>query len=273
MIVQRVFWGLGVSVVCACSATSAIGGAALVKAPVEQQCSHHGLEGCPELVSGVALYVDGDKSAATQKLRLAASKNVPADLKRFAQAISVALPGKAGGEIIAILTGDNGLSERANNAQEQFTHSDELESVPSLRSQSEKEPLARVERAQLSMAAQNDPMRLTTASVFPLRDPDKAICELGGSKAVCARLEAGPLVVTDAMTPPGCSTELMIGATNADGRFGWIAPTNSPGFHGARFLVRPDQWLAIAARSASLDDTGDDRCYVTWAAFKPRLWL
>ncbi|MEY4544383.1 MAG: hypothetical protein RL685_578 [Pseudomonadota bacterium] len=130
-----------------------------------------------------------------------------------------------------------------------------------------------VERVQLSMAAQSDPRRMTTESVTPLRAADKALCDIGGSKAVCVRLESGPLVVTDAMTPLGCKEELIIGATNADGRVGWLVPTNSPGFHCARFFVRPSQWVVVAARSQSLEDPGDERCYVTWAAFKPRAWL
>jgi hypothetical protein len=37
---------------------------ALIKAPVEQQCAGYGLKGCPDLVDGVLLYVDGDKIGA-----------------------------------------------------------------------------------------------------------------------------------------------------------------------------------------------------------------
>ena len=81
------------------------------------------------------------------------------------------------------------------------------------------------------------------------------------------------LLVTDAITPPGCTTELVIGVTNAAGRIGWVAPANSPGFHGARFFVRSNQWVVVAARGMSIDDPGDERCYVTWAAFKPRVWM
>jgi hypothetical protein len=257
-----VMWG--------CAASSALGGAALIKPPVEQQCSRYGLKGCPELVDGVILYVGGDEPTAKHQLRKAASKNVPADLQRFAQAISAVLPAKSGGEIAAILTGDiandgeisdpSGQVVGIRNSATDGSHPGGFPSGP--------EPMG--ERAQLSMAAQTDPMRLTTESAFPLRDADKATCQLAGSDGVCVRLEAGPLVVTDAMTPPACSTELIIGATDANGRFGWLAPTNSPGFHGARFLVRPDQWVVVAARSVT-HEPGDERCYVTWAAFKPRI--
>jgi hypothetical protein len=196
--------GAGISM-CACAATSALGGSALIKAPVEQQCSRYGLKGCPELVDGVILYVDGDERGGTQQLERAAAKNTPAELKRFAQALSTVLPAKTGGRIVAILTGQ--------------------------------EPPAA-------------PAREAAESVGSNADGDE-----------------------DAITPPGCKQELIIGATNADGRVGWLAPTSSPGFHGARFFVRPSQWVVVAARSETLDEPGDERCYVTWAAFKPRAWL
>lgn len=237
---------------------SALAGSALVKVPVEQQCSRYGLKGCPDLVEGVVLYLDGDQRAATTKLRRAASKNVPTEVKRFARAISVALPDKVSGEIVAILTGDDPKDGDVNGPSDRLARH---ESAPDTRSHFASGKVSRAERAQLSMAAQSDPLRLTTESVFPLRNVDKAMCEVGGASAVCVKLKAGPLVVTDAMTPPGCSTQLIIGTTNASGHFGWIAPTSSPGFHGARFLVRPDQWVVVAAPSASLDDAGSDSCY------------
>jgi hypothetical protein len=279
---------IGSVVMCACAATSALGGSALVKAPVEQQCSRYGLKGCPELVDGVLLYVSGDERAATLRLKRAASKNVPAKIQRFARAISIALPAESGSEIVAILTGEvadeehddgidnEGIDEEAL-AEEEADEEDTEESTGarasfSGRFQSGATP-ARFERVQLSMAAQTDPTRLTTESVSPLRDADRTLCQIGGSDAVCVRLESGPLIVTDAVTPPGCTTELIIGATNADGRIGWIAPASSPGFHGARFFVRSNQWVVVAARGSNIDEPGDERCYVTWAAFKPRVWM
>lgn len=257
---------------CACAASTALGGSALIKAPVEQQCTRHGLEACPDLVNGIVLYVEGDEPGAEQMLRRAASKNTPGDVKRFARAISTILPSETGQQIAAMLTGEPDM--QGGSASRKAAARDE----PSESLAAANEPLlagkvtGRLERVQLSMAAQTDPLRLTTETVIPLRDADKALCKLGDSNAVCVRLESGPLVVTDAMTPPGCTTDLIIGAADANGRFGWIAPTTAPGFHGARFFVRSNQWVLVAARSTSLDDEGDDRCYVTWAAFKPRVW-
>ncbi|MEY4544384.1 MAG: hypothetical protein RL685_579 [Pseudomonadota bacterium] len=102
----------------ACAAASALGGSALIKAPVEKECSRSGLQACPELVEGVVLYVDGNEQAATQQLKRAASKNAPADLKRFAQAIAVVLPAKTGGPIVAILTGQEVPAAPAKDAAE-----------------------------------------------------------------------------------------------------------------------------------------------------------
>jgi len=251
---------------CACGASQALGGSALIKAPVEQQCSRYGLKGCPELVDGVLLYVDGDEGAATRKLRRAAGKNVPEDVQRFAAAIAAVLPAESGGAIAALLTGDVSTT--------QPTTDDAASATPEPAGPSTKGSLAtRSERIQLTMAAAADPMRMTTESVFPLRDADRAMCQIAGGNAVCVRLETGPLVVTDAMTPPGCATELLIGATSIDGRIGWIAPTSTPGFHGAKFFVRPSQAVVVAAPNMTLDDAGNEHCYITWAAFKPRVVL
>lgn len=266
---RATFVSMGISLmVCACGAASALGGSALIKAPIEKKCSQYGLKGCPELVDGVILYVEGDEGAATQKMRRAASKNVPEEVQRLAQVIAATVPGEAGAEIAAILTGEVLSGDGASQPE---PRNDASEDDGSPTAQPSPRTLARLEHVQLALSAQADPLRLTTESVTPLRNPDKASCEVGGSGAVCVRLEVGPLVVTDAMTPPGCATELVIGATDASGRFGWIAHTNAPGFHGARYFVRPSQWVIVAARNMPLDDEGDDRCYVTWAAFKPRM--
>ena len=117
---------LGGSVtMCACAASSALGGSALIKAPIEQQCASHGLKGCPELVDGVMLYVDGDEPAAKRQLKLGASKNVPADLQRFAQAISTVLPAKTGGFVTEILTGQITQDHPENDPSKQVATSDE----------------------------------------------------------------------------------------------------------------------------------------------------
>src|SRR5688572_12260929 len=83
-------------------------GSMLVKVPVEQQCAGYGLRGCPELVDGVILYVDGDKPGAVHKLKEAAAKNSPEQIRPFAQAIKGVVPGEAGAEIALILSGDVG---------------------------------------------------------------------------------------------------------------------------------------------------------------------
>ena len=268
-IASRLFT-LGSSIIIsACGASAPLGGSALIKEPVAQQCARQGIQGCADLVDGIILYVDGDKSAAGIELRRAAAKNAPADLRRFAAALEPFLPTSTGREIAALLAID-GPAGKGGGVTAEVATEPEGDIGAAVLTQPWPESASRIERAQLAMSVQTDPKRLTTESVFPLRDPDKAICSLAAGYTLCVSLESGPLIVTDATTPPGCETELVIGAATDDGLLGWLAPTH-PGFHGSRFLVRPDQRVVVAARNADPEVPGDERCFVTWAAFRPRL--
>jgi hypothetical protein len=121
------------------------------------------------------------------------------------------------------------------------------------------------------MAAPLDPSRLLTDSVAPQRDSGKTICEVAEEPGVCVRRDQGPLVLTDAMVPTTCRTELYIGASDLAGKTAWVIHANGPGFHGGRYLIRADQRVMIAARGVGLNTDGDDRCFVTWAGFRPRM--
>jgi hypothetical protein len=57
----------------------------VLKQPVAQRCEAAGLKGCPEVVDGVVAYVEGNETAATEKLRAGAAQNSPEDVKKFAQ--------------------------------------------------------------------------------------------------------------------------------------------------------------------------------------------
>ena len=67
---------------------AACGGATIVlKSPVEDQCNKTGLQGCPDVVGGVLVYVDGDKPKGKDQMLRGAAQNAPEKVKAFAQAI------------------------------------------------------------------------------------------------------------------------------------------------------------------------------------------
>ncbi len=255
-------------------------GSMMIKPPVEQKCSGYGLKGCGELVDGVVLYVDGDKPGALHKLKEAAAKNSPAQIRPFAKALKQVIPGDAGAEIAEILSGeiaaesDAAAPVQAPLASQTTPTAPPPTAVPvSVRPPGQDAPRVDpgLEHVELALAAPVDPSRLLTDSIVPQREPTKTVCEVAGANSTCVRKGTGPFVVTDAVTPLGCKTDLFIGASDYTGKMNWIVQTNSPGFHGARFLLRSDQWLTVAARGVPTTAEGDDRCIVTWAGFRPRM--
>jgi hypothetical protein len=128
-----------------------------------------------------------------------------------------------------------------------------------------------VEHVDLAMAAPVDPSRLVVETVGPQRDPTKAVCEVAGTYATCVKRQAGPLIVTDAVAPSRCRTELFIGASDESGKLTWFVEANAPGVHGGRLFVRSDQMLTIAARGVGVKTEGGPLCVVTWAGFRPRI--
>lgn len=249
----------------------------MIKPPVEQKCSGYGLKGCGELVDGVVLYVDGDKPAAVHKLKEAAAKNSPAQIRPFAKALKEVLPSDAGAEIAEILSGEIAPEGEAGSVQAQLAVPTVAPPAPApqraeglaARDTSHVDP--GLEHVELALAAPLDPSRLFTDSISPQREPTKTICEVAGSNSTCVRKGTGPFVITDAVTPISCKAELFIGASDYTGKMNWIVQTNSPGFHGAHFLLRSDQWLTVAVRGVLPAADGDDRCLVTWAGFRPRM--
>lgn len=254
----------------------------MIKAPVEQKCAGYGLKGCDQLVDGVVLYVNGDKDAAVLALKRAAAANSAAQLRPFAGAIKTVISGETGDQIAAILSGDV-RAPTAVVVSASATNMDGVTPAPSVVQGSvvatpQPAPAPSVARSdpafehlELALAAPVDPSRLFTESVSPQREPTKTVCEVAGSNSTCVRKGTGPFVITDAVTPVSCKAELFIGASDYTGKMSWIVQTNAPGFHGARFLLRSDQWLTIATRGVPTNADGDDRCIVTWAGFRPRM--
>ena len=67
---------------------AACGGASIIlKSPVEDQCNKHGLRGCPDVVGGVMIYIDGDKPKGKDQMARGAAQNAPEKVKEFAQAV------------------------------------------------------------------------------------------------------------------------------------------------------------------------------------------
>jgi hypothetical protein len=253
---------------------------AMIKAPVESKCAGYGLKGCDVLVDGVVMYIDGNKEGATLKLKQAAAKNSPAQIRPFAKAIKSIVPGEDGALIAEILSGEVEAHARATA---EATDSPGRPPAPSAGSASalpvasapppEDKPrsTARMEHVDLALAAPLDPSRLVTSSAAPLRDAAKTVCEVAGTYATCVRLDQGPIVLTDAISPTACKTELYVGAADSTGKTVWVIQANSPGLHGGRYLVRSDQRIMVAARGVGMQVEGDDRCFVTWAGFRPRM--
>jgi hypothetical protein len=276
----------GCVLTCSCAA-----GSMLVKGPVEQQCAGYGLRGCPDLVDGVILYVDGDKPGAVHKLKEAAAKNSPEQIRPFAKALKGVLPGEAGAEIALILSGDVGPApsqepmRAAHEAPRRTSDAPTATTDTATGRESDadaerKAPpaevlrtTARLEHVEMALVAPVDPSRLVTESTSPQSGGQlQGACDLAGTNGMCTMRPPGsPLVITDAVTPSACKTELFIGAADLEGKFEWFVQTNSPGFQGSRFLVKSGQWLAFVARGVPTNKALDPRCVVTWAGFRPRI--
>jgi hypothetical protein len=275
---------------CAMAAGCAAG-AMMVKGPVQQQCAGYGLQGCPELVDGVVLYLDGEKTAARIKLKQALAKNSPAQIRPFAKVLKDTVPGDAGAELAEILSGEidveaattpaaRGTLASAPTGVVAAPASPVLASVATPREGitdggASAEPLRSAvhgaEPVLLAIAASVDPSRLMTESITPLRDVARYECEVLGKPSVCVRRQAGPVVVTDVVSPTGCTAELYVAAADTGGAIRWAFPITAAGTHGAHFFVRGDEQLTVAVRGGALGQAGDVRCAAIWSGFRPRI--
>jgi outer membrane protein OmpA-like peptidoglycan-associated protein len=67
---------------------AACGGASVVlRSPIEDRCNQAGLQGCPDIVGGVLVYIDGDKPNGKDQMTRGAAANAPDKVKAFAQTI------------------------------------------------------------------------------------------------------------------------------------------------------------------------------------------
>lgn len=64
------------------------GGAQLIlKPPIEDRCNAAGVQGCPEIVQGALVYIEGDKVAGKDQMVHGAAQNAPDKVKSFAKSI------------------------------------------------------------------------------------------------------------------------------------------------------------------------------------------
>lgn len=64
------------------------GGAQLIlKPPMESQCNQAGITGCPEIVEGALIYIEGDQAKGKDQMLRGTATNAPDNVKKFAKAI------------------------------------------------------------------------------------------------------------------------------------------------------------------------------------------
>jgi OOP family OmpA-OmpF porin len=68
----------------------ACGGVSIVlKSPIQDQCDKAGVQGCPEIVDGALVYIEGDKPTGKDRMLRGAAQNAPEKVKVFAGALRV----------------------------------------------------------------------------------------------------------------------------------------------------------------------------------------
>lgn len=254
-------------------AASGCGAASLVlKEPLVTRCSDAGLKGCPALAEGVVQYIDGDKAAATEKLKLAAGANAPDKLVQFATAAKAiaSLPGASSyakpiSDALDILVVG---AEAKSSAQTAVTDAAREAASANARSTPGAAPAE----------AAFDPKRSRTETVNPAMAKGATFCdswkvETPQPGGYCSKIRSfiGPLVVTDVHSAGNCPDELFLVAGNPDTP-AWSISTNTAfSIHGARYVVTDDQPLYVAARSTTAGAAlkKSSACSVTWSGYKP----
>jgi OOP family OmpA-OmpF porin len=59
----------------------------VIKSPIEEQCNKAGVTGCPEMVDGAMVYIQGDKVKGKDQMLRGAAQNAPDNVKKFAAGI------------------------------------------------------------------------------------------------------------------------------------------------------------------------------------------
>jgi OmpA-OmpF porin, OOP family len=74
-----------VPTVLGCGAAGGV--SVMFKSPIEERCNKAGIQGCPEVVDGALVYIEGDKPKGKDQMLRGAAQNAPEKVKEFAKAI------------------------------------------------------------------------------------------------------------------------------------------------------------------------------------------
>jgi hypothetical protein len=229
------------------------GGATIIlKSPVESKCSAQGLKGCPELVDGVLLYVEGKEDEGKDKLLRGAAQNAPGKVKKFAKAIKELdkIPGTQKymapimkvADILANAKGDPAAKKGGGPADQ-----DDGEGPPA-------GPVA-------------DGAATDGSTVTPSTSPNRVPCGgLAAGFGYCVFVTTGPMVLTQLAVSPGCPSEMIVGVATSSNTMElprWVA-RNPHGLGHDRAMVRRGESLFLGVQASA-----DNRCSLTWAGFRP----
>jgi hypothetical protein len=254
----------------------------VIKPPVQQRCEAAGLKGCPEVVDGVMLYVEGDEAGATEKLRAGAAQNSPEDVRKFAQALVEVsgLPGASqfAGPVTQIAKLLVTQASAKGSVQTTVAVTTVAVAPTATATRPVELPAAsspdRAELAMFALTAPVDPTRTETESLSFAGTTAPVTCEVAGNAALCVSRRVGPLMVTDMLALSGCPGRLFLGASVADsGAMGlrWFAEASSAGLTGARLFVSGGEWLQVIFVPNAKADPRDPKCVLTWSGFRPRM--
>lgn len=231
----------------------------VLKTPITSKCEESGLQGCPELVEGMLLYVEGNKGSAAPKLKAAAAANSPKELVEFAAAIKMleSIPSLAQymGPVIEVTTiiVDSAKSHRTDGGK---SHNKGKNNNNDRNDGTTNNASAGIITADTDSAQ----LRTITFSISqhpkikPCGDPDP-------DSFHCVRVGRGPFVLTDFVAAKGCSVFAFAREAENEERV-WRIDAG-PDTHGMRLVVTSKQTLVIGATGS-----GED-CQVTWSGFKP----
>lgn len=264
----------------------------VVKAPVQERCVAAGLKGCPEVVDGVVLYVEGDEAKAVEKLRAGAAQNSPEDIRKFAQKLleMSGVPGASqfAGPVTQVAkllieaqsaTAATGTATPSVVAAAPVAAASTPSATPetndsSAHAASDSAASDREGYALYALTAPVDPTRAETESVLFGMLNTATTCTVAGAVGPCLSRREGPLVVTDVFTMNGCPGHLFVASSFSDnGGMGlhWFVEATPSGLTGARLLVAGGEWLQVVFVPNAKADVRDPRCALTWSGYRPRM--
>lgn len=276
--------------ICVASCAS-MGVSMIVKPPLQSQCQRLPISGCGELVDGVLLYVQGEKAEALDKIRQAKAANEPEQLKPFAKALrdAASLPGAESvaapmNEVADLLDSDTGPRGKpptrrtanaglhppvpAGAAAASKAGENTQDPKPEVAG---KPPLAR-DPAARALSATADIERLVTDTVDLSIVQGRTPCKVSGLDALCIKVKAGPVVVTDVIAPRSCPERIFVVSTLSDSPdFGlhWFFEAGPVPVTGARMLISDGDWLQFAIVPAKKGPSNSPECAVAWSGFRP----